>query len=104
MSMTREEALKYIPPGWVECDFGAWSRAYPSGAFMYKDSADNVTTIYFIPAPKPEPRRVPVGEGFTLQVDASTLSSKPAWIPMRLLDAATWQLDLDAREWVEVLE
>jgi hypothetical protein len=97
--MTIEEARKLIPPGWLECGYKVWADA--PGMHWRMRVTDGF--VCAIPAPKPEPRRVPMGESeFTLDVDASTLSAKPTWIPMRLMEAPKWRLDPDAREWVEV--
>ena len=68
--------------------------------------------IYAIPAPQPEPRRVPCG-GFVVSFNGLGYVSL-ADIPYQCIrdefggyDAVTntkWRLDFDTREWVEVLD
>lgn len=58
--MTRDDALKYIPPGFVECSVYTYNASDDSMRFNFIN--DGIRgCIYAIPAPKPEPRRVPCG-------------------------------------------
>ena len=107
--MDREDALKLIPPGWVECDFSAWSATWPGVSVTYKDSWGTAGRVYAIPAPKPEPRRVPCGEMVMEFAELGYLKRHPSPIRDALggydsLDNTKWRLDFDTREWVEVLE
>ena len=112
--MTIEEARKLIPPGWVECDEHKWAYASPGIRVDYGWDEDGVAlTIYAIPAPKPEPRRVPMGEmvvwfdnkGFGGIAVADVLGLiRDAFGGYGPVANTKWRLDLDAREWVEVME
>lgn len=103
--MTREEAVKLIPPGWVECEQGTYLGALPGWRINYMaghaDDCLHGRSIYAIPAPK-EPRRVPVVVGFWIEVESG---NKYATVGSEMPDSmvgAQWRLDLDTREWVEV--
>ncbi len=106
--MTRDDALKLIPPGWVECDKHGYVQC-DAGARWTMDGYDRFGSdwiIYAIPAPKPEPRRVPMG-GMSLWCDSH---GRPSvcnyWMGRAYHDYANsrWKPDFDTREWVEVLE
>ena len=104
--MDREDALKLIPPGWVECDFSAWSATWPGVSVTYKDSWGTAGRVYAIPAPKPEPRRVPCGEMVVEFDDDGWPCFRGCWTGPtgESFECTKWRLDLDAREWVEVLD
>ena len=55
--MNRDEALKLIPPGWVECDEDRWCE---SDTGLRYDIGWLTEAIYAIPAPKSKPRRAEV--------------------------------------------
>lgn len=104
--MTRNEALALIPPGWVECNERAYFVRVDSGADGMVISFGQCDFVYAIPAPKPEPRRVPCGEMVVEFDDDGWPCFKGFWTgPTAEAFANTkWRLDIDAREWVEVLD
>lgn len=113
--MTRDEALALIPPGWVECNEASYSEAHSDRSDrMWIGNVKGHGYIYAIPAPKPEPRRVPCVSSVTIEFDRTGFGDvgKPEPYPdirnaIGGYDAVantTWRLDFDAREWVEVLE
>lgn len=99
--MNREEALKLIPPGWVECDEDRWCQ---SDTGLRYDIEWLAEAIYAIPAPKPEPRRVPCGEMVVEFDDDGWPSFRGCWTGPtgESFKDTKWKIDLDTREWVEV--
>ena len=104
--MTIEEARALIPPGWVECDYRK-----PGDVADYWKMAGYVSNgryweIYAIPAPKPEPRRVPMGNALVWLDNCGRPAISSYWSGSAGAEYANtkWKLDPDAREWVEVIE
>ena len=104
--MDREDALKLIPPGWVECDFSAWSATWPGVSVTYKDSWGTAGRVYAIPAPKTEPRRVPCGEMVVEFDEHGWPHPRGFWTGPAgpSFENTKWKFDFDTREWVEVLD
>ena len=113
--MTRDDALKLIPPGWVECSNSEYVQ-WNAGVRWVMDGCDRLGSdwiIYAIPAPKPEPRRVPCRE-MVVRFDDGGYGS---FLASPLVDSirnssgghravanTKWRLNFDTREWVEVLQ
>jgi len=113
--MTLEEARKLIPPGWVECSCRDYHEV--GAAELPGEPAMRLMVVlcgkplYAIPAPKPEPRRVPCGEmvvGFNRNCDTLVGFTDVAGAIRESChdDVANtkWRLDFDTREWVEEVE
>ena len=109
--MTRDDALKLIPPGWVECNAEDLTKGYPRWEVDYDDPHEGA--VYANPPPKPEPRRVPCGkmvvvfneDGFCHgQPDPVNLIRQKHGNSLKAVANTKWQLDFDTREWVEVLD
>lgn len=110
--MTRDDALKYIPPGFVECSVYTYNASDDSMRFNFIN--DGIRgCIYAIPAPKPEPRLVPCGEmvvvfnedGFCHgQPDPVNLIRQKHGNSLTAVANTKWKFNFDAREWVEVLD
>jgi len=101
--MTIEEARALIPPGWVECDEPTWAHA--SGFNWHiGEMVIGGWDIYAIPAPRPEPRRLPMGWMEVLIDEHGYPHARRFWTGPVLEDFANtkWEADFDAREWVEV--
>ena len=112
--MTIEEARALIPPGWVECDEMVYKRAAVDDRSRLFIGPCVSGPIYAIPAPKPEPRRVPIGE-MVVQFSSDGYGSMPGVTETMgyirnacgthgAVANTKWKLDPDAREWVEVME
>lgn len=110
--MTIEEVRALIPPGWVECDDRGYMVASDRGQPREIRHYSATEYICAIPAPKPEPRRVPMGEmvlefhhlGYSAMVGfheafETVRVSCGGW---ESVANTKWRLDPDAREWVEV--
>lgn len=100
--MTIEEARALIPPGWVECPQSDWARK--ACGIRINLGPVNGSCIYAIPAPKPEPRRVPVANDFWIEAEVGHKYATVGSELHRSMLGAQWRLDLAAREWVEVME
>ena len=108
--MTIEEARALIPPGWAECDEMVYKRAAVDDRSRLFIGPCVSGPIYAIPAPKPEPRRVPIGE-MVVQFNEDGVSFNKPDCSLRISIATygtvantKWKADLNAREWVEVMD
>lgn len=110
--MTIEEARELIPPGWVECAYRSYSARSALGEPRMYVSYHMDQAIYAIPAPKPEPRRVPMQEivikfdqfGWRTGVNKNHDYIRNSVGGNNAVANTKWRLDTDAREWVEVSE
>lgn len=110
--MTKDEVKALIPQGFVECSH----MEYVVGRLGWRMNYDGPDrgSVFAIPAPKPEPRRVPCGEMVVAFDEHGYWMSGPAMVTDMIRDAlggryaavanTTWRLNFDTREWVEVLQ
>lgn len=100
--MTRDDALKLIPPGWVGCDVHKYGG---SPGKRWKIELDG-WFVCAIPAPEPEPRRVPCGEMVVEFDEHGWPHPRGFWTGPAgpSFENTKWKFDFDTREWVEVLD